>query len=393
MSLSLPSSPAVVVMAYNRPASLQRLLNSLLRATYPVEVPLIISIDKSKTDAVRQFAEAFDWPFGVKKVIAHADNLGLRAHSLACGDLTQQYGYVIFLEDDVFVAPGFYQYALEAIKHYGNHSRVVGASLYSFQYYEQAAIPFIPIQEDSAVYFLQFFASWGTILFGKPWKKFRAWYDQSPQILPHDRLPEGVKKYWSEKSWSKYFLKFLVENDLYYAYPKVSLCTNFSDPGEHYAKLTAKYQVALPIDDKIGEHFKAFEESLAVYDAFFELLPDRLNRLVPELANYDYVIDLNATKELHLYSQEHMLTARLVRSSLKSYAYQLKPAIMNVICQLSGDEISFCQKNQVIKKREKINNFYYYSHLSFSQLVQLLKHKLGSVSLDALRRRFSFLGK
>ena len=157
-------------------------------------------------------------------------------------------------------------------------------------------MPFVPIQENSAVYFLQFFASWGTILFGEHWKKFRTWYQQEPQILSDDLLPVGVKKYWSEKSWSKYFLKFLVENDLYYAYPKVSLCTNFSDPGEHYAKLTAKYQVALPIDNSTGEPFKPFEDALAVYDAFFELLPNRLNRLVPELANYDYVVDLNVTK-------------------------------------------------------------------------------------------------
>ncbi len=393
MAHSTSTVPAVVVMAYNRPASLQRLLDSLLRASYPVEVPLIISIDKSETEAVQKLAESFTWPFGEKRVIAHPTNLGLRAHSLFCGDLTQQYGYLIFLEDDIFVAPGFYRYALEAIKHYGNHARIGGASLYSFQYYEQAAIPFIPIQEDNAVYFLQFFASWGTILFGKHWKNFRSWYQQEPVIHSTDLLPVGVKKYWSEKSWSKYFLKFLVENDLYYAYPKVSLCTNFSDPGEHYAKLTAKYQVALPIDDKMGGNFRPFEESLAVYDAFFEILPDRLNRLVPELADYDYLVDLNATKELHLYPQEYVLTTEPVRIWVNSYAYQLKPAVMNVIYQLSGGDISLAHKDQIVRKKKNQNNRYYHSYLSFTQLMQLFQHKLRGLSLAALRRRLPFLGK
>ena len=384
-------TPAVVVMAYNRPDSLNRLLESLLRATYPAEVPLIISVDKSETDTVRQLAESFDWPFGEKRVIAHAENLGLRAHSLFCGDLTQQYGYIVFLEDDIFVAPGFYRYAARAIEHYGNHPRIGGASLYSFQYYEQAAIPFVPLQENNSVYFLQFFASWGTILFGEPWKKFRTWYQQGPKILPNDLLPVGVKKFWSEKSWSKYFLKFLVENDLYYAYPRVSLCTNFSDPGEHYAKLTAKYQVALPIDDRIEGNFKSFEESFAVYDAFFELLPNRLNRLVSELADYNYLVDLNGTKELHLYPQDYVLTTEGARLRVKSYAYQLKPAVMNVVYQLSGEGISLCRKDQVVEIRQ--NNIYYHSYLSYTQLIELLKHKLTSISWDALRRRFSFFGK
>ena len=376
-------------MAYNRPDSLRRLLESLLRATYPDEVPLVISVDKSKTDTVRELAESFDWPFGEKKVIAHPENLGLRAHSLFCGDLTRQYGYVVFLEDDIFVAPGFYRYALRAIEHYGNHPRIGGASLYSFQYYEQAALPFVPVQEDSAVYFLQFFASWGTILFEEHWKKFRDWYQQEPQINSTDLLPLGVKKYWSEKSWSKYFLKFLVHNDLYYAYPRVSLCTNFSDPGEHYTELTAKYQVALPIDDQVEGNFKPFEESTAVYDAFFELLPNRLNRLVPSLANYDYLVDLNGTKELHLYPHQYVLATGVTRHSVASYAYQLKPAIMNVIYQLPGEGISLCQKEQVVKVRQKQNNVYYYSHLTFAQLIQLIKHKSSGISWAALRLRFS----
>ena len=393
MALTSFPNPIVVVMAYNRPDSLRRLFNSLLRATYPVEVLLIISIDKSDTDAVVQLAESFEWPFGDKKVIVHPENLGLRNHSLFCGDFTEQYGNVVFLEDDIFVAPGFFKYALQAVEHYGNHPQIGGASLYSFQYCEQAAIPFIPIQESSEVYFLQFFASWGTILFGEPWKKFRAWYQQQPQILPNDRLPEGVKKYWSEKSWSKYFLKFLVDHDLYYAYPRVSLCTNFSDPGEHYAQLTAKYQVTLPIDDKIRRDFKPFEESLAVYDAFFEILPDRLNRLVPELADFDYFIDLNVTKEWDLYPQAYVLTAQSARTSVRAYAYQLKPAVMNVVHRLVGEDIVLCLKEQGTKGNKSQNTLYYHSYLSFSQIMQLLKRKVYSTPLTKLLRRLPLFGK
>lgn len=389
MSVSTPVMPAVVVMAYNRPHSLQRLLDSLLRATYPDGVPLVISIDKSDTHTVQQLAEAFVWPFGEIEVIIHPQNLGLRAHSLSCGDLTERYPYLIFLEDDIFVSPDFYQYALEAIRYYGDHARIGGVSLYSFQYYEQAALPFVPLQEDSAVYFLQFFASWGTILFRDCWQKFRAWYQQGPQITPNDLLPVGVKKYWSEKSWSKYFLKFLVEHDLYYVYPRISHCTNFSDAGEHYAHITAKYQVALPLDSVREFRFKPFEESHGVYDVFFELLPDRLNRLVPELADYDYVVDLNATKEMHLYPQPYVLSTRKATESIKTYSYQLTPAVMNVIYQLPGQAISLVRKEHLIKKGGKQNTLYYHDYLTVSQLLALLRLKLKKFSFSKIARYWS----
>ena len=62
--------PAIVVNAYNRPAALARLLNSLQQAVYPVgaQVPLIISIDRGGDPQVRVLAENFAWPHGPKTV-------------------------------------------------------------------------------------------------------------------------------------------------------------------------------------------------------------------------------------------------------------------------------------------------------------------------------------
>ena len=57
---------AIAIVAYNRTESVRRLLESLLEAHYSQEVPLIISIDKSNTDAVEQLADGFEWPFGKK---------------------------------------------------------------------------------------------------------------------------------------------------------------------------------------------------------------------------------------------------------------------------------------------------------------------------------------
>src|SRR5688572_10825284 len=98
--------PAIVIPAYNRPASLQRLLDSLRKAEIPHEVKLVISIDQGGPAGVKQLAENFAWPFGEKKIILHENHLGLKDHILAAGNLSAEYGSIILLEDDLFVSPG-----------------------------------------------------------------------------------------------------------------------------------------------------------------------------------------------------------------------------------------------------------------------------------------------
>ena len=121
---------AIVVVAYNRVTSLNRLLNSLLQADVE-DAPLIISIDKSNTDTVERFANNFIWPFGEKKVITHDKNLGLRTHILSVGDWLDMYDAIIVLEDDIVVTPGFYRYAVSAYSYYHKDKNIAGISLYN----------------------------------------------------------------------------------------------------------------------------------------------------------------------------------------------------------------------------------------------------------------------
>ena len=82
--------PAIVVVTYNRPDSLKRLLGSLSKARYPDGVPLVISIDggDSHEEEVVKIAGEFPWPHGKKEVICHEKNLGLRKHILTKVDVT-----------------------------------------------------------------------------------------------------------------------------------------------------------------------------------------------------------------------------------------------------------------------------------------------------------------
>ena len=86
--------PAIVVVSYNRPNSLRRLLNSVKSAVYHSnDIRLIISVDYQDShnhNEVVQLANEFDWVYGEKKIIEHKENLGLKAHVLSCGDLVNK---------------------------------------------------------------------------------------------------------------------------------------------------------------------------------------------------------------------------------------------------------------------------------------------------------------
>ena len=68
------SIPVIIVVAYNRPGSLKRLLDSLSRAVYSLDnVSIIISIDHKENDSrsleVVAIANSFEWKFGHKTVL------------------------------------------------------------------------------------------------------------------------------------------------------------------------------------------------------------------------------------------------------------------------------------------------------------------------------------
>lgn len=170
------NNPVIVVALYNRYKPMMRLFDSLTKATYPNQpIHFIISIDNDNNQNlnIKEEADNFKWNYGPKEVIYHSHNLGLRDHFNFCGGLTQKYGSVIFLEDDLYVSPQFYNYALQALGFYKDESIIAGISLYSYKRIEQKTNPwpFDAIDDGFDNYFLQQ-ASWGQIWTWKMWKPY-----------------------------------------------------------------------------------------------------------------------------------------------------------------------------------------------------------------------------
>ena len=71
----------IVIIGYNRPASIRRCYEAVNKAMYPSEdqVDLIFSLDHSDLqDSIVSMINTLEWTHGQKKVIAHDERQGLR---------------------------------------------------------------------------------------------------------------------------------------------------------------------------------------------------------------------------------------------------------------------------------------------------------------------------
>jgi hypothetical protein len=375
--------PTIVVVAYNRRHSLNRLLNSLNSARYPSDdVRLMVSIDRGDNKDVLQCAQDFKWQHGTKVVEYQSTRLGVRDHVLKGGSLVEQFGSVIILEEDLFVSPFFYDYAVRSLGFYENDDRIAGISLYFSYLNEFALVPFLPLDDGSDVYFLQVASSWGQAWSQRQWSLFREWYDKKPSVDAVNGIPDQVLR-WPDSSWKKHFIGYLMQCGKFFVYPRVSLTTNYSDAGgAHLRRATNLFQSPLLASDKPWRLIP-LGESGAVYDAHFELHSGILKRRNAALASYEFEVDLNGSKNLTKLSKEYALTIQARGASEKSFGLNLKPIELNVVFDNPGDDLILVRKGElklsllqrVIAKYELF--VYYYRSTSVRMYLLMIVMTIG----------------
>lgn len=351
-------NPAIVVIGYNRPESLGRLLRSLKHAVYEKDnVPLIISLDycddmQIRAD-VRNIAEEFLWSHGSKRVISSDNRLGLRNHVLLCGDLTQEFGEIIVLEDDLYVSELFYIFALHSLKFYRDDPRIAGISLFSRINNLFTKKPFYPLVDGYDNYFLQLASSWGQIWTNNQWQSFREWYKRNNYVSQDDPLPDEMIR-WPDTSWAKHYNKYIVAENKTFVYPRTSFSTNFCEIGAHYGIKTNIEQVPLVLS-KPKLAFGSLDQSSSKYDIFFEIYPDIITEKQPELGKYNFEVDLNGIKTKEKIKRKYVLTHRSMVSGIKTYGCEMVPSEQNIIFDIEGDNISLIKKDDMTdtKQHEK----------------------------------------
>ncbi|MBR2715584.1 MAG: glycosyltransferase [Ruminococcus sp.] len=362
---------AIVTIAYNRPDSLSRLLDSLNRVDYEGhDVTLIISIDYSGDDSVYRLAHSFEWKFGEKKVIQHTVNLGLKKHVLTCGDMVKDYDAVIVLEDDLIVSPAMYSYTIRAVEKYKNDDNIAAIALYSKGFSETAWKPFVPAVSCYDTYFVQTAESWGQVWMRDSWKDFRTWYDNnSTPFSKASGVPNDVCD-WDSKSWKKYHIKYCVDNNKYTVYPYWSLTTCMGEEGEHVKKNNNRFQVPF-VETKSKEYrFADFvDESSVKYDVYLERVSENLSGICMDL--YGQKTDFGSCK--------YVITPRVINYKVvDTYGLALRPHEENILLNVRGDyfvkyDLSSPLKNIPVFKAEK--QIDYYNYIDFEYATNQMRTK------------------
>ena len=340
---------AVVVVGYNRPFGLKRLILSLKEADYLSDkVDLVISIDKGKKQQeIIDICEKIKWDFGEKHIRIFNENLGLRKHIIKCGDLTNLYDAVVVLEDDITVSKYFYNYAKQAIERYRNNEKIAGISLYKHGIHPKSFRPFEPVNNGYDVFFMQYAQSWGQCWTREMWRKFRDWYKININYVPDDKTPDYVSK-WNKQSWLKYYIKYTINSDRYFVYPYVSLSTNHSDVGEHCNYSNNDFQVPLQ-EGKIIYRFPDVDQGIK-YDAFFERIGIE-DIIFPELKGKK-MLDLYGLRVSYEDSKYVISTNNLPYDIVMEIALKYRPHEVNCYNPVQGKGLYIYDLSSGIHKQK-----------------------------------------
>lgn len=337
---------AIVVIGYNRLPSIKRLLSSLINADYPTDdIPLVISIDCSGNEQLYDYVRNFKWPYGEKYVNIQNTRLGLKKHIFQCADLTEFFRAVILLEDDLFLSPSFYQFAVDAVAKYGDDNRIAEIALYRNNDNGYAGFPFEPMQNGADVFLWQDVCTSGEILTKSMWDKFTQWRDVicTDEIIQSTDMPDRIKG-WT-RAWSKPYNAFVVSTKRHVVFPYVAVSTNFGDTGEHSDTSTIITQVGMMYGNKTYNMPEVCE--LVSYDLY--------------TCNEDLYKWLGYKQEelcLDIYGQGRKLIGRryllspmqLPYKIIKSFGLMMRPIEMNVKYNVEGNGL-FLYDTQTPAKR------------------------------------------
>lgn len=160
----------IALFAYNRPQHLELALGSLARCDRLDECDLHIFSDGPKSPKQATAVEASrrigrDWANRLgAEVVERSENCGL-SRSVVAGvtELSESYGRVIVLEDDLIVTPDFLKYMIQSLDRYRDEPQVLQISGYMF-----------PVQYSpcSDVFFLPLTTTWGWATWDRAWRIF-----------------------------------------------------------------------------------------------------------------------------------------------------------------------------------------------------------------------------
>ncbi|KAL6009850.1 hypothetical protein ACLOJK_000281 [Asimina triloba] len=318
----------IKVLTFDRLASVSRCLRSLGHADYASDrVHLHIFVDHFKlpdppappgevekklaeSRAILEFVDAFVWGFGEKVVHYRTGNVGLQAQWLEAWWPASDDEFAFVVEDDLELSPLYYRFLKGLILNYyynkENFSPMIyGASLQRPRFVAAFALTLggkhgnkLHLDSETNLFLYQIVGTWGQLLFPKPWKEFRLWYDEhkAKDIRPIlegmcdlNKVTTGWYKKMGERIWTPWFIKFIHSHGYYNMYTNFmherALSVSHRDAGVNYGKTIGPDSELLDQSSLDPDLWMMPPlTNLKWYDfCFREVLPNRVARSFDEL--------------------------------------------------------------------------------------------------------------
>ncbi|CAN7141257.1 unnamed protein product [Brassica rapa subsp. narinosa] len=313
-----PFTFLIKVLTFNRLHSLSRCLLSLSAADYGLagnsqRIHLHVYIDHfslsspdsksvgdrlSNAKEILDFVDKFEWRFGEKLVHYRTGNAGLQGQWLEAWWPSSDHEFAFVVEDDLEVSPLYYGFLESVIRNYyydrSNYDpSVYGASLQRPRFVPGKHGNKLHLDPKTNVFLYQLVGTWGQLLFPKPWKEFRLWYDEHKSKDKKPFLDGMVTSGWykrmGERIWTPWFIKFIHSRGYFNIYTNFqnerALSVSHRDAGVNYGK-TAGPDSQLLNKSTISSDFLKLQSlsNLKWYDyCFSEVVPGRVVKSLNEL--------------------------------------------------------------------------------------------------------------
>lgn len=236
----------VVIFTYNRPEHTKKTIEALKRNVLAENTEVYIFSDgpkneaaKDKVEEVREYLRSLSG-FKAVHLTEREENVGL-AENIIYGitKLTDEYGKVIVIEDDIVTTKYFLQYMNDALEIYKDEEQVMAISGFCSAT-DKEGLP--------DTYFLPWFSCWGWATWKRSWDYFernpqKALTETSDKVRYRLNM-DGTWDVWEQVvnnangniyTWAVFFVLAIMNRNRLVLYPQYDLCKNIGadGSGEH----------------------------------------------------------------------------------------------------------------------------------------------------------------
>jgi hypothetical protein len=296
----------LIVFAWKRKASLERLVESLKRSDYAEKsVEIRFNVEFNPSVAVREYLMDLEWNHGPKRIIWRSEPFGLERMVVESWDASNDKEFAFFFEDDVEVHPAYFKFALACMNRseISNDSSAIGIALTTPRFDEvnlerSVWSPRLVIGENDLLFLFQQPCSWGALYFPWAWRNFLSYHAKRRGTAPFKEegmqvIPESCVSGW-RRSWKKYLMELMVMKGLVMLYPTLpneeSLSVHHREQGEHTGFGAQKQQV-FSVSAKIVDYFRVPLAQEKQIDKLFSLLSSEEMIELPLVSFHHFKVD------------------------------------------------------------------------------------------------------